>query len=67
MAKWYLELRGNEKLHAKLVLFFMIVIIGLLLYIIFSVKEVEFFINTEDLSKTLINIVHCPICHSNGV
>jgi hypothetical protein len=66
MAQWFLKLSGNEKLKLKLVLFLMSVIIGLLLYIIFSAKEIEFFVDTEYLSKTLIKVVHCPVCHPKG-
>lgn len=65
--KWYIELKGNEKLHGRLILISMFIIIVLLLYVIFMVKETEFFINTEDLYKIMIDNLHCPVCHPKGV
>lgn len=64
--KWYLELKGNEKFHAKLVLIFLFIIIMLLVYVIFMVKEVEFFVDGKELYDILMREIHCPICHPKG-
>lgn len=64
--KWFLELKGSEKLHGILILAFMCIITVLLLYIIFMVKEIEVFVDEKELYEILINKVHCQVCHPKG-
>jgi hypothetical protein len=61
--KYFLELTGNEKLHSKIILIFLLVIIGLLLYIVFMEKEIEVFIDPADLYDIMMQKVHCVVCH----